>query len=131
MDPMKRFLGFARLQRNFKQRRKQMLRDLQEKRCGFVLESLEPRILLSSTPIAVTQFSADASGFTAQFNQAVDSTVLNLYDTETAALGPADVTVVGAAQGNVNGSLVVNGNQLTFVKTDGVLAPDVYTVTMQ
>jgi hypothetical protein len=86
---------------------------------------------LSSSPIAVTQFAASASGFTAQFNQSVDSSVLNLYDTESGSFGPADVTVVGANQGNVSGSLVVDGNQLTFVKTGGILAPDVYTVTMR
>jgi hypothetical protein len=79
----------------------------------------------------VTQFTAEASGFTAQFNQPVDATVLNLYDTEAGALGPADVTVVGANQGTIKGSLVANGNQLTFVKAGGILAPDDYTVTMR
>ena len=108
-----------------------MLRIFPMQRSRFVLESLEPRLLLSSTPIAVTQLTADASGFTAQFNQSDDATDLNLYDTEAGALGPADVSVVGANQGPVNGSLVVSNDQLTFVKAGGIFAPDVYTVTMR
>jgi CheY-like chemotaxis protein len=52
------------------------------------MESMEPRVLLSGDlgPLTVTQFQATATGFTAKFNQPIDSTVLNLYDTEAGAL---------------------------------------------
>jgi hypothetical protein len=109
----------------------QAMRKLKPHRLRFILEYLEPRVLLNDTPMAVTQFSVEASGFSAQFNQAVDATVLNLYDTEAGILGPADVTVEGAAQGTIKGSLIVTDNRLTFVKSGGVLAPDIYTVTMR
>src|SRR5688572_22830800 len=99
------------------------MRKLKPRRMRFFLEYLEPRLLLSDTPLAVTQFSGEASGFTAQFNQAVDATVLSLYDTEAGVLGPADVTVAGLVQGPVRGSLIANENRLTFVKSSGVLAP--------
>src|SRR5262252_5450771 len=128
MDTLIKLMVRARKWCASESRRKQVVRNLPQQRPRFTLESLEPRLLLSSSPIAVTQFAANASGFRAQFNQAVDSSVLNLYDTESGTFGPADVTVVGADQGNISGSLVVDGNQLTFVKTGGVLAPDVYTV---
>jgi len=106
-------------------------RNRKPSRSQFLLEYLEPRFLLSDTPLAVTQFAMDASGFTAQFNQGVDATVLNLYDTEAEMLGPADVTIVGAVQGAVRGSLIVRDDRLTFVRSGGVLAPDIYTVTMR
>src|SRR5262245_47822100 len=131
MDPLRRLWFRARQSLDSSSRRKKIVRELQQPRSRFLLEPLEPRLLLSSTPIAVAQLVVNASGFTAQFNQSVDSSVLNLYDTEAGALGPPDVTVVGANQGDVSGSLVVKGNQLTFVKTGGILAPDVYTVMMR
>src|SRR6188768_4064107 len=97
----------------------------------FGIESVEPRVLLSNTPLVVTEFAADASGFTAHFNQAIDSSSLNLYDTETGTFGPADVTVVGASAGSVKGTLTVDNDTLRFIKTGGVLSPDIYTVTMR
>jgi hypothetical protein len=120
MDALTRLMLRARKWLESDSRRRRITR-----RSRFLLEPLESRVLLSSTPIAVTQFAAAESGFTAQLNQAVDATVLNLYDTEAGTLGPADVTVVGATQG------AVNGNKLTFIKTGGILAPDTYTVTMR
>src|SRR4051812_12253742 len=97
----------------------------------FAIEAMDSRVLLSATPVVVTQFAADASGFTAKFNQAIDSTVLNLYDTQTGTLGPADITVVGASAGSVKGTLTVDNDTLRFIKTGGVLSPDIYTVTMR
>ena len=70
--------------------------------------------------------------FTAHFNQSVDATVPeSIADVEAGTFGPSDVTVVGASHGAVKGSLVVNGDQLTFIKTGGALVVDVYTVTMR
>ena len=131
MDAIINLLLRLRQRREKKARDKELLRELRAIRSRFQLESLEPRLLLSSTPIAVTQFEADASGFTAHLSQAVDATVLSLYDTEDGSLGPADVTLVGVNQGAVKGSLVASGDQLTFIKTGSPLAPDVYTVTMR
>ena len=34
---------------------------------GFCIEPLEPRVLLSTTPLAVTQIDSDASGFHCAF----------------------------------------------------------------
>ena len=42
-----------------------------------------------------------------RFSEAIDTSVLNLYDTETGGLGPADVTLVGDTTGQIAGSLVL------------------------
>src|SRR5262249_52888410 len=74
-----------------------------------------------------------STGFTVQFNQPIDPSVLNLIDTEADHFGPADVTLVGAATGPVAGSLVVDpsGSRVTFIQTGGLLAPDTYTATLR
>ncbi len=61
----------------------------------------------------------------------IQQSVLNLYDTESHALGAADVTLTGNATGNVRGSLVVEGTKLSFIATGGALPTDTYTVTMR
>jgi hypothetical protein len=83
-------------------------------------------------------------GFTAQFSGTFDESVLNLYDTETAGLGIADATLVGATTGLVRGSLVVDpsNQRVTFIRTIdprsadpatrmGMLDPDTYTLTLR
>jgi hypothetical protein len=86
----------------------------------------------SVTPLQVVSFHATHSGFEIQFNRPVDPTTLNLYDTETGGLGPADITVIGATKGLVTGSLVVEpSGRITFIKTGGPLEPDIYTVTLR
>lgn len=73
------------------------------------------------------------SGFEVTFSGAIDASVLNLYDAQSVAMGPADVTLVGAATGAVRGTLFVEdgGQQLVFVRTGGVLAADTYTVILR
>jgi hypothetical protein len=73
------------------------------------------------------------SGFMVDFNSDFKAELLNLYDNATGALGPADITVVGAAGGSVRGSVVVRADkqQFTFIKTDGPLEPDAYTITLR
>ena len=71
------------------------------------------------------------SGFVVEFSDTIDTSVLNLYDSESEALGDADVTLEGASTGSISGSLVVEDNELTFVATGGVLAADTYTVTLR
>lgn len=89
--------------------------------------------IVDDTPLQVSQFLATPNGFTAQFNRAFDPAVLNLYDTQAGGLGPADVTLVGASTGVVNGSLVLDANNrgFTFVRTGGLLPADTYTVTLR
>jgi hypothetical protein len=80
----------------------------------------------------VTEFLPVGSGFQVRFNGDPDAGVLNLYD-QDGTFGPADVTLVGANTGPVRGSLVPGpgGQAFTFVKTDGLLPPDTYTVTLR
>jgi len=123
---------FSRAQRRREARvvRKQARNTYGNPRSKFHGEAIEPRLLLSGE-LAVSQFQATATGFNVQFNQNVDASVINLYDVEAGTLGAADVTVVGASTGNVKGSLVVNNNQISFIRDGGLLAPDTYTVTLR
>ncbi len=69
----------------------------------------------------------------AQFSGPVDPSLLNLYDSASGSLGPADVTLAGAGTGPVPGSIVLSqsNHQLTFVAGGGLLAADTYTVTFR
>ncbi len=102
-------------------------------------------VTVQNPVLAVTSFSPLTSGFAVTFNRAVNLSLLNLYDgliPDTVSpqnpfginnsLGAADLTLIGQNSGAVRGSLVWNSatNTATFVKTDGVLAPDTYTVTL-
>ncbi len=92
------------------------------------LEPLQSREVLA---VAVDAFMPTPSGFVAELSAEIQQSVLNLYDTESHALGAADVTLTGNATGNVRGSLVVEGTKLTFIATGGALPTDTYTVTMR
>jgi hypothetical protein len=85
-----------------------------------------------ATTLVVTSLTPTATGFVAQFNRALDPSVLNLYDTQTGGLGPADVTLTGPG-GVVTGSLAVSpdATRVTFLQTGGILAPGSYTVTLR
>ncbi len=85
------------------------------------------------TNLAVTALIPDADGVSVQFNRAFDPSSLNLYDSALSPLGPADLTLVGAASGPVAGSLVLDssGRSLRFLKTGGVLVNDTYTVRLR
>ena len=56
---------------------------------------------------------------TVNFSSPVNVNKLHLYDSQAGALGPPDVTVVGATTGPVSGSLVLDatGQKLTFLPT--------------
>ena len=88
---------------------------------------------LTNLALAVASFAPTSTGFTATFTEPFNLSLINLYSTATGGQGPADVTLVGASNGPVTGSLIVTpGNQtITFVETGGVLAPDTYTVTFR
>jgi hypothetical protein len=83
--------------------------------------------------LTVTELTPTESGFIADFNIDLNTSVLNLYDTQSGGLGPADVTLQGASTGAVAGSLVVDPSlrKVTFIKSGDPLAPDTYTVTLR
>jgi hypothetical protein len=83
--------------------------------------------------LTVTALTPTESGFVAEFSTDLNTDVLNLYDTQTGGLGPADVTLQGAASGPVAGSLVIDPSLrgVTFIKSGDPLAPDTYTVTLR
>jgi hypothetical protein len=89
---------------------------------------------ISVSSLYVSDFSSTASGFSVQFNTLIDTSVLNLYDTQTGGLGAADVTLtkVGTVT-PIRGSLIVNplGDGFTFVKTGTPLAPGTYNVVVR
>jgi RHS repeat-associated protein len=87
----------------------------------------------AEAPLIVSSFQPTSTGFLAEFNRLLDPSSLNLYDTQTSGFGPPDVTLVGAVNGPVTGSLVVDGaaRTITFIKTRGPLEPDTYTVTLR
>jgi hypothetical protein len=96
---------------------------------------LNAQAALQAVPgtLRVTALARTPSGFTAQLSMPIESSVLNLYDTEGGGLGPADVTLTGATTGPVAGTLVVDpsGRRVTFVRTGGVLPTDTYTVVLR
>lgn len=83
-----------------------------------------------NTNLIVTAVTPTSTGFTLDFNRELDETTLNLYDTQ-GFYGPTDVVLSGSATGVVRGSLAVEGRRITFVKTDGRLDPDVYSLTLR
>jgi uncharacterized protein YggE len=92
------------------------------------LEPLQPREVLA---VAVDAFMPTPSGFVAELSAEIQQSALNLYDTQSHALGAADVTLTGNVTGNVRGSLVVEGTTLTFIATGGALPSDTYTATLR
>ena len=86
-----------------------------------------------NTTFQVLASSLTSTGAVIDLSRDVAVAQLNLYDIQGNPFGPADVTLVGAAVGNVKGSLVVDSNlrRLTFFKTVGVLAPDTYTLMLR
>ncbi len=81
----------------------------------------------------VTTVTPTGSGIEIEFSDELDPSVLNLFDAETAQLGAADLTLVGASSGPIRGSLVIDASltKVTFVKTGGPLESDVYTVRLR
>ncbi|MCY2986910.1 MAG: dockerin type I domain-containing protein [Planctomycetota bacterium] len=82
--------------------------------------------------LVVSSFLATSTGFVAQFNRGIETSVLNLYD-QGNQLGVADVEMTGATGGPVRGSLVLGpaATQVRFIKTGGLLEPDSYTVRLR
>jgi len=87
--------------------------------------------MLLAGDLRVATFVPEPSGFTVEFSEAIDTSVLNLYDAANQSLGEADVSLTGAAHGPVQGSLVADGQRLRFVATGGPLPADVYSVRLR
>jgi len=81
----------------------------------------------------VTSLEATSTGFLAQFNADVDTSVSSQGDTSDGAFGADDLVVTGATSGPVTGSFVFNDppRTLTFIATGGPLVADTYTVAMR
>ena len=145
MDPIAATLTRAQRRREARAQPKQLRKGQRTPRSKFFLEPLEQRVLLNGdavpfadivqsaavSPLVITQFAPTPGGFTARFDQAIDVSVVSLFDTEAGALGPADITVAGTNAGAIKGSLVVQNDHIEFIKTGGILAPDTYTVALR
>jgi hypothetical protein len=83
------------------------------------------------TNLIVTSLTPTSTGFRASFNQDLEPSVLNLYD-QGGVFGAADVIFTGKNSGTVRGSLVLDPDlrSATFIKTEGLLQPDDYSVTL-
>jgi len=94
---------------------------------------VEASTTVVSAGLVVEALAMTPGGFVVRFNQALDDSVLNLYDTETNGFGPADLTVVGNASGTVAGSLLyrLQPTTVTFIRTGMALPPDAYTTTLR
>jgi ELWxxDGT repeat protein len=90
-------------------------------------------ITAAQAGLRVTSFSPTSTGFVAQFSLELDVNALNLYDTQTAGLGPADVVVQGVSGGVVAGAVVIDAlhRKITFIRTGDPLDADTYTVTLR
>ncbi len=93
--------------------------------------SLEQTIVIvDDDDLVVTTVDPNDSGFVAEFNRAFAIASSN----QNKVAGEMHlVTLVGAAVGPVDGSLVATpgSNKLEFIKTGGPLSPDTYAVTLR
>lgn len=92
------------------------------------VEPLEDRRVMAVT---VEAFTPLASGFTAQLSEEIRVENLNLFNSQSGNMGAADVTLQGASGGNIRGSLIVQGTNLTFIASGGILPADTYTATLR
>jgi hypothetical protein len=81
--------------------------------------------------IVVTGLSPTTRGFVVTFDRELNTSALNLYDSQSGVLGPADATLVGDTVGRIVGSLVFGTNTATFVARGGPLPADNYTVSLR
>jgi hypothetical protein len=91
---------------------------------GDQLELLEPPV----EALEVVSLLPTSTGFRATFNQPIDIESLNLHTSDQ-----PDIVLTGLSTGPVIGSVAINriGDSLTFVKTDGLLQADSYSVTLR
>jgi hypothetical protein len=87
----------------------------------------------ASLALVVTAMRELSTGFEIEFGSSFDPAVLSVTDNQAGALGLPDVTLAGAALGEIGGSIVLDASlqKLTFIKTGGPLSPDNYTVRLR
>ena len=100
---------------------------------AIAIDDLAVQLKADVAGLSVSSFASTSTGFRAELSAELETSLLNIFATEAVGLGPADVTVRGAAHGMVSGSLVVepSARVVTFVATGGALAPDSYTVVLR
>ena len=84
------------------------------------------------TSLEITSFTTTSTGFTVTFNEPLNQSVLNLYDSG-GVYGAPDLTLVSNSTGaTVAGSMLVStdGMSVTFIKTGSILANDTYKLTL-
>jgi len=88
--------------------------------------------VLLNSQLQVFAVTPTASGFVAELNGPLETSVFNLYD-QDGAFGEPDVTLVDGAQQRVRGSIVVDSSRrkLTFIKSGDNLSSGNYTVTLK
>ena len=88
----------------------------------------EIQVLNQVETLHVTELESVIDGFKMSFSQQINTDVVNLYDAMS-IYGDADLTLRGAATGDVRGSVVIaaDGGSLQFV-ADAPLAIDTYSV---
>lgn len=79
---------------------------------------------------AVSSLTPTESGFVIEFNNPLDASQINLYDTQLANAGGPDVVLTGASTGAIAGSLVPGNSSIEFIKSGEALLADMYTVTL-
>ncbi|MDJ0744705.1 MAG: hypothetical protein QNJ32_15275 [Xenococcaceae cyanobacterium MO_167.B27] len=78
-------------------------------------------------------FQVTSNGFKIQFSESLDTSVLNLYEQDDTEALDSDLSFTrNSTEENVDGSLVWNESDrtLTFIKTDGILEEDTYTLQL-
>jgi hypothetical protein len=90
-------------------------------------------VTISDPPLQVVSATLVGNEAVVTFNRAPNLAMVHLYQSPGAGLGPADLTLVGANTGAVQGSLIqdpTNRTTVTYVTTAGILAADTYTLTL-
>jgi hypothetical protein len=86
----------------------------------------------ANPPLQVENFQSTDSGFSVQFNQTINTTVLNLYDGADTAIDLPDLRLLSINGQEIKGSAIWNETTktLTFVKTGGVFDDGKYNLTL-
>ncbi len=92
-------------------------------------QALTPENFVVNFPLQVSSFESTATGFVVQFNEAIDSDILNVGDRGSRT---RDLILKNSAGEEIAGSVVLSEGDrtLTFVKTNGILTSDNYNLTL-
>ena len=100
---------------------------------GETQQAYDDLVAQLSDPLQVESITPTPSGVTVVFSEAIDSSVLNLYDGDDAAIDAADALLTDNAGSPVAGSLVLEADSRTlhFIPTGGPLPAGDYTFTLR